>query len=79
MLLITEMRAEQRPREWVAPHMHMRFGLLRTFRSAARNRNQGRYGPSDCPFRVETRVPVATHQVSALAHLRIEVHTPQKT
>ena len=79
MLLITEMRAEQRPREWVAPHMHMRFGLLRTFRSAARNRNQGRYGPSDCPFRVETRVPVATHRVSALAHLRIEVHTLQKT
>ena len=63
-----ETRGEQRARELGAPHMHMRIGLLRTFKSAARNRNQDRFAPADCPFRVESRVLMATHRVSARAH-----------
>ena len=56
-------KGEQRARELGAPHMHMRIGLLRTFRSAARNRNQDRSAPADCPFRVESRLLMATHRV----------------
>ena len=78
-LFNTETRGEQRARELGAPHMHMRIGLLRTFRSAARNRNQDRSAPADCPFRVESRVLMATHRVSARAHPRFDRHTPPKT
>ena len=74
-----ETRGEQRARELGAPHMHMRIGLLRTFRSAARNRNQDRSAPADGPFRVESRVLMATHRVSARAHPRFDRHTPPKT
>ena len=73
-----ETRGEQRARELGAPHMHMRIGLLRTFRSAARNRNQDRSAPADCPFRVESRVLMATHRVSARAHPRFDRHTRRR-
>ena len=74
-----ETRGEQRARELGAPHMHMRIGLLRTFRSAARNRNQDRSAPADGPFRVESRVLMATHRVSAWGHRRFDRDTPPKT
>ena len=74
-----ETRGEQRARELGAPHMHMRIGLLRTFRSAARNRNQDRSAPADCPFRVESRVLMATDRVSARGHPRFDRDTPPKT
>ena len=50
-----------------------------TCRSAARNRNQDRSAPADGPFRVESRVLMATHRVSARAHPRFDRHTPPKT
>ena len=71
--------SEQRARELGAPHMHMRIGLLRTFRSAARNRNQDCSAPADCPFRVESRVLMATDRVSARGHPRFDRDTPPKT
>ena len=74
-----ETRGEQRARELGAPHMHMRIGLLRTFRSAARNHNQDRSAPADCPFRVESRVLMATHRVSTWGHRRFDWDTPPKT
>ena len=78
-LINMETRGEQRAREFGAPHMHMRIGLLCTFRSAARNRNQDRSAPADCPFRVESRVLMATHRVSTWGHRRFDRDTPPKT